>query len=854
MVKRKLSSKKRISNNNTNNQCSTLLQKYKLWLVVAVAIGIISLATIGFLVLDLGDGALAGKGTAGADGSQSVPPQKLTESQIQANLKAIGWDLGLTEKPGVGDSYASCTADTECDSGLCVPRDLENKEKYGKMCTASCVDSCPKKVTQFNQDLKCTNYNIGKSETVNICFGLTEKKPDWLLSPAVNAIAGEAWTDCQDNSDCDSSYCIPRDEKYPILGKMCTTTCDSGCPVDVLKYAGKTKSLDCQIAGSGDPVYICKMEFCKGEGLTNNAMDLCIDNEYVPCNEKGKIEGDYICDISQNGNKRWMKIEDTKKCATNWVYSTSTGDSSKINKCTRLNSNLIKLVNPWCATVAGVNSDGEYVSESSSQNYGWINCPVSKKGEYCDGDSLCSNDLACYGNVCSDKCVEGDVSKDLKTVCDANGNFVDECIPTVVVPKSTGNVVQESPIAKTITKSGKNYCEIISTTGRDQVITLTSTWLTCDSSTKGKVVPAKESTNFNSYQCNGEKWVEYVPISINTGGRTPITLPDVNIPSNVDGGSQVIPTGTTLPTITKACDSSNSCIILNNHHLNQKAYVLQPDVNHYLCSKTDGNAEKCGTKLRASSDLWQTEWTVKKVTIESTNTENEKIQDEYVVLESSHLSNGAPRTLAATDNPVNVNFISPTTRVQGTGNFYDKNGYQVLGGWNSYWRFEYNTGLKVYLKHPKTNYYLCGSTSVGSDKWNLKMFKDKNGNPGFTCSWQFVPVVVDPKYAAEDEKCETSGTVSTDQKFVCKEGVWKTPFITEGQDCTGKTNQCDTGLVCYTGTKVCGKKILGDYDNNGCVSDNDFSTATKEWFDTKLSDNDFSAITKLWFNTGSTCK
>ncbi len=114
-----------------------------------------------------------------------------------------------------GASGCPCTANADCDGGLCI--DTPN----GHICAVKCVDTCP-------VDFSCASLNTGGADMSVVCV----PKWGWLCDP------------CSTNADCDSpgvgkqAACLDYGNAGHFCGFDCQTTAD--CPSGYTCGEGKT--------------------------------------------------------------------------------------------------------------------------------------------------------------------------------------------------------------------------------------------------------------------------------------------------------------------------------------------------------------------------------------------------------------------------------------------------------------------------------------------------------------------------------------------------------------------------------------------------------------------------------------
>lgn len=337
------------------------------------------------------------KGSGGGGSKKAVGETCTASSQCASGLCVNSGGKTTCEKP--------CTSDSQCGSGekcskfsgksygACVKdsgSSTPDKKPAGATCTASsqcasnicvgsgstgtCVPECATKACPSGTN--CLPLSSGKKG----CFPGGSKK------------LGES---CAGSSECSTSVCAPNDGKY-----VCTQLCGSGNPACPSGYqcfqvgggmsacfpAAKKAGNGEACAGSSD----CVSGLCIGSGATGT----CVQ----PCTTDAQCGAGYACSPLSGGGGACTKLGDKQ-----------TGDPcEKPSDCASGTCVTID-GKASCTATCGSSVDCSCGFECTTFQSGNKYCTAGKKvacvdnGAACTDDGECSSDL-CLNNVCTPTC------------------------------------------------------------------------------------------------------------------------------------------------------------------------------------------------------------------------------------------------------------------------------------------------------------------------------------------------------------------------------------------------------------------------------------------------------------------
>lgn len=272
---------------------------------------------------------------------------------------------GGNTTPGKKADGATCTASTQCDSGICV----------GSGGSGVCTPDCASKPCKSGSN--CLELSNGKKG----CFPGGSKK------------LGEA---CSSSQECATSVCGPSDGKY-----MCTQLCGSGKPACPSGYqcfqvssgasacfpAAKKKGIGEACAGSSE----CNSGLCIGK---SGGGGTCVQ----PCTTDSQCGSGYACSPLSGGGGACSKLGDKKlgdPCSTPSQCASGT--------CLAVNGKSV--CSASCASTVDCPCGNECTTFQSGKKYciaGKKVACVQNKGA-CTADSECVSDL-CLNNLCTPTC------------------------------------------------------------------------------------------------------------------------------------------------------------------------------------------------------------------------------------------------------------------------------------------------------------------------------------------------------------------------------------------------------------------------------------------------------------------
>jgi len=372
---------------------------------------------------------------------------------------------------------------------------------------------------------------------------------------------GETGSACQENNDCDSSFCGSRNFNYPESEKMCFGVTGGGCAQNVDGVGQSLKSM--QISGSGgDDTYVCaipklilfplpteksqlfvvdpqsKKRYCvgaeKGDVTLNskavlqecqlNKDQFFVGDEKIIhsaenqdlCLIRGKNEENVIFGKCNKISKYWFNIKNDPsntekdkgsflKYQGNLCLSVSkfeSGGAVSLKDCTESESDLWFFESPKCSELKHLTSVFEdKLCTLDGKNFKWEKCSASEAFVDSSFESY-----YCFENawhICNEKKPQGNygvVEKDGVKLGSYICSFANEKWVTSITTGSSCTGEEGTGSFQPVIVEGKSKSKLILYCDAN-----TKTWAECKSENKDTF-----SSDQKSY-CDGEKWSLCLP-------------------------------------------------------------------------------------------------------------------------------------------------------------------------------------------------------------------------------------------------------------------------------------------------------------------------------------------------------